>query len=293
VSDKLPRSIGRNVSEAGLDSERLLLGRGRIALMPREQTSWFEQIDRNNLDELVRVVEELRDDGGNDAVEKLIELLEHCLGDYNKRSLVSSLIEALGELKVKKAEGVLLRALKSHLYLIKGAAAEALGKVEPSEQAVDEIKHVIDDDAPKEIKKEAIRGLGKSKKPRAVEYLVDVVQSEPDKELKQEAVEAIGKTNDSRATHPLIEYYRREANDKLKTDIIRALSEIGTNGALTLLFDALKDENPEIRSCAALALGEIGSPEAVLSVKALLADPEEEVRKNVAKALGLFEFLPR
>lgn len=250
------------------------------------------KLDSADMNDAIQAADQLAAMGAREAAGPLIDLLERSLGNYAKRSLVSCLIEALGRLEATEAEPVLLRALASKLYFIKGAAAEALGKVASSRQAVDGIKNVIEEDPPAEVKKEAVKGLGSSGRPRAVEHLVDVIRTEHDQEVRQEAVEAIGEA----AAHPqeLMEYYYRvEANGKLKADLIVALSRIGAAGSIDTLLAALEDTSPEVRSCAALALGEVGDPRAVPALRLLLDDPREHVRKNAAKALGLIEFLPR
>lgn len=64
-----------------------------------------------------------------------------------------------------------------------------------------------------------------------------------------------------------------------------ALIDIG-EPAVSPLIEALKDENPQVRSFAALALGEIRDTKAVEPLIEILDDPSPEVRMNAAYSLG-------
>jgi HEAT repeat protein len=64
-----------------------------------------------------------------------------------------------------------------------------------------------------------------------------------------------------------------------------ALIDIG-KPAVDPLIEALKDDNPQVRSFAALALGEIRDKKAMKPLLEILADPSPKVRMNVAYSLG-------
>jgi len=260
--------------------------------MEEREKRLIARLHGKDLKDVRYAVREAAESGNRACISALIELLERSLGDYERRSLASAVIEALGKLGAREAEPVLFKALESKIYFIKGEAAEALGKVGPSDEALEEMKEVISEDVPKEVKKDAIRGLAEAGGRKAVRHLVDVAGSQQDWELKQGALEAVPEADGDEAAYPLMEFYRTEADGKIKTDVINALARIGSVGALDFLLDALADSSPEVRSCAALALGEIGKPEAEAPLRRLLGDPSEVVRKSAAKALGLVKFLP-
>lgn len=67
-----------------------------------------------------------------------------------------------------------------------------------------------------------------------------------------------------------------------------ALIDIG-EPAVSSLIEALKDENPQVRSFAAIALGEIRDKKAVEPLIEVLDDPSPEVRMNAAYSLGEIE----
>ena len=211
--------------------------------------------------EQVEAVEQLVASRSEDAVEPLIGLLHLCLGRWEKRFLTSSIVEALGKLGSKKAEEVLLKALDSNLLYVKKNAAEAIEKIVPTEAGMNKLVGIVKSDQPKEVKKDLVKALGKTKNKLAVS--------------------------------PLEEFYYRETDEKLRSEAIAALSKIPDVSSAEFLIQVLTDENPETRSCAALALGETRNRMGEEPLKRLLTDPVEKVRKSAVQALGLIKALPK
>jgi len=253
----------------------------------------IESLKNVSVDRQTEIVRELGSSGSKKAVRPLINLLNHFLGNFEKRFLVSAVIEALGDLGAREAEEVLLKAIDNPLFFVKVAAAQAMGKIKPGPKVVDKLKKVLLSDTSNEVRKGAIEGLGKTKKEKIIKPLSDVAKKTSDKGVKEEAIQALGKTKKSEAAAPLMDIYYKEADVKLREDIIIALSKIATLGSVGFLIQALTDGNPEIRSCAALALGESRDNLAKYPLNGLITDPVEKVRKSAAKALGLITFLPK
>lgn len=70
-----------------------------------------------------------------------------------------------------------------------------------------------------------------------------------------------------------------------KRNSIESLSNIGTAG-ISMIVEALKDKDKDIRWCAAWALGNIRSETAVQYLIDALKDEKEDVRRSAAEALG-------
>lgn len=253
----------------------------------------IERLTSPQIDHQVKAIESLALSGDKRAVKPLISLLRDSAGDWNKRSLTSSIIKALGKLQAKEAQEILLRLLDSNLTFIKADVAESLGRIGPDDNTVNELKEIVQKNDSRMVKKAAIKGLGETKKKEVIKPLADVVEGEFCEEVKEEAIKALGATKKEEAVMPLMIFYYEEANEKLQIDIIEALSQITTTSSLEILLQALSNKNPKIRSCAALSLGELRNASAELPLKNLLSDPEERVRKSAAKALGLITFLPK
>lgn len=83
---------------------------------------------------------------------------------------------------------------------------------------------------------------------------------------------------------PLIQALRSE-NPYVRSHAARALGVLGNPGAMSALIKALDDEVPLVRIRAALALGSIGDAEAVKSLAQHLSDSNPNVQAACFKAL--------
>jgi len=72
----------------------------------------------------------------------------------------------------------------------------------------------------------------------------------------------------------------------------RALGDIGDEGSLCVLCQALEDESPVVRWEAASALGKVGGSLAVDALIGVLDDESYQVRKNAAQAIIRLEGVP-
>lgn len=249
----------------------------------------LEQLD---VHEQLELVEKLAGGGGEDAVRSLVELVECSVGRYDRRMVTVAAIRALGKLKAKEALPVLLKALDSRLFNVKGVAALAIGGVGADDRAVEKMEEVLTSDVPKEVKQDVIEGLGQAETGKAVQPLAAAVRRESDPEIKKNAIHALGKTRRNEAVTPLMEFLYREADEKVRAEAIRALGEVLTSDAVEALETALGDPSPGIRSCAALALAESSDPAAENRLKRMLDDPNEKVARSAAMGLGLLLFGP-
>jgi HEAT repeat protein/Uri superfamily endonuclease len=78
-----------------------------------------------------------------------------------------------------------------------------------------------------------------------------------------------------------------EGNQDARWWAARALAEVGKDGTVPPLVDALDDRDPDVRACAALALGRIGDGSAAPALAARLADESAFVAGIAADALSM------
>lgn len=214
--------------------------------------------------------------------------------------------KALGDLGDKSAIVPLIHALKDGDSVIRYEAARALGKIKSARAVVPLIYALKDKDADVRMSAiEALINIGKS----AVEPFIHALKDE-DSDVRMGAVAALGEIGDKRAVAPLIQALKdedgevrmrvTEALEKLGwvpeegTDRVRYLIarkewdelEILGEPAVSLLLQALKDKDSDLRMGAAAALGEIGDARAVEPLIRALKDEYWNVNKRAEEALG-------
>ena len=165
---------------------------------------------------------------------------------------------------------------------------------------------------------QAVETLGVSNNPKAVGPLVRALHKAPDV-LREAICEALGVLGDLRATSPLLSHLRDDSED-VRAAAFTSLFMIGEkrasampdasawesnfanpNEALTqiawqtdleavkILYEALKDPDPEVKIGASYTLGQLGILSALEPISQLLYyDPDEEVQAAAAFALGAF-----
>lgn len=252
----------------------------------------MQQLQSPEMQQRYEAIERLGETGNRDAIGPLIDILRHALDTWDERFLVTPAIRALGRLKAKEAVPVLLQALENSLVYVKTDAAEALGELDGDGEVLERLKRTLASDEHKEVREGVLRGLAGMRDPEAIQLLVDVVENDPDPEMKEEAIRALGRSRQLDALPALTHFYRQESNERMRIEVIQALSNIAAASSAEFLINALYDDNPEIRACAAMALGQLRSSLAERPLKVLLTDPVPHVRRSAAMALGLIIFLP-
>ena len=117
-----------------------------------------------------------------------------------------------------------------------------------------------------------------------LDELLETLISGADDDREAAAV-ALGRLGEA-ATEPLASLLVGEDSDA-RWWAARALAEVGTDGAVPSLVDALGDPDPDVRACAALALGQIGDGVAAYELAARLADESAFVASIAADALSM------
>ncbi|MDD3407691.1 MAG: HEAT repeat domain-containing protein [Methanomicrobium sp.] len=143
------------------------------------------------------------------------------------------------------------------------------------------IRNLKDEDWKERCK--AVSELGSSIKPSDVENLMSLLENE--KWYVRESVsEGLSSVNDKNVL--------KAVDDSLKTHRwfipygFRALIRAGYKPDITNVIDALYDDNPYVRCCAAETLGMIKDERALFALKDRLLDDNHPVRKKAAMAIN-------
>lgn len=151
----------------------------------------------------------------------------------------------------------LVKALKSHDWIVRMHAAKALGRVKDLE-AIASLIPLLQDKV-KAVREEtttALAVIGDASIPSLLTAL-----SHTEWVARLHAVEALGKMRSPAAVEPLLFVLFNDADSAIREDAIRALGEIGDGRAVEFLFAAMKEKG--LRPLAVEALGRIKDPRAV------------------------------
>ena len=189
-------------------------------------------------------------------------------------------LEELGEPAVEP----LIQALKDRDIYTQKRAAQILGGLGDS-RAVKPLIRVLKDEIDSIFTQWVAEALGKIGDARAVEPLAHALKSK-DFLVRRKAAGALGKIGDARALEPLIQVLKNGDRDwHVVRGAAEALGEIG-KPVFEPLMQALKDEDPIVRTGVAVALGRIGDARAVEPLIQALKDDWGGVRFEAAEALG-------
>lgn len=180
------------------------------------------------------------------ALERCLEALKS--GDTSVKAAAIATLQDIGEIAVRP----LIEALKDPDYVIRIAAADALGEI-GDEGAIDPLTQLFNDDR---------------------------------EDVRIAATSSIGRIGGQHSIKPLIKLF----GDRFHGVRVAATNAVATIGrdALKPLEEALDDPMSVTRAMAAEAIGLIGATESVPILIEHLGDPAPEVRWKVARALGEF-----
>lgn len=151
----------------------------------------------------------------------------------------------------------LVKALKSHDWIVRMHAAKALGRVREAE-AIAPLIPLLQDKV-KAVREEtttALAAIGDASIPSLLGAL-----SHTEWLVRLHAVEALGKMRSPAAVEPLLFVLFNDADSAIREDAIRSLGEIGDSRAVEFLFTAMREKG--LRPLAVEALGRIKDPRAV------------------------------
>lgn len=285
--------------------------------------------------------------GGEPAVAPLAAVLQQdadslarlaaaeSLGEIGDARAVPALAAALAsdkQLEVRLAAAVALRTLgvpesaeplagalaRDKSPIVRWVAACALGTLGDSRAVAPLVAALHDED--RSVHRAAAETLGALRDPRAVEPLLALLKTEKISALRGAAIDALGVLRDARAVEPLVDVIKQQrfnGDQPTSTSAALALRAIGEPRAVELLFAAVDDRDPQVRSSAAFALGILDASPRILVTLAkqhrhrwyrqqgawpnkrlfdprslhrlveALAEENTELRQNAALALGM------
>lgn len=187
---------------------------------------------------------------GNIKYNRALQPLVSALSD-NTLAVRKAAAVALGNMKDPRAVQPLASALKKETSPHGGyTIAMALGSL--GESSIEPLLRLLRENNPK-VRKQAVRGLGKTKNPRILDAVITALQDE-DAAVRVDAVCALGDIGGSRVVEPLIE--------------------------------ALKDESRGVRAHAAKKLGKQKNKQAIMPlIAALRSETDKWIRDDFRRAL--------
>ncbi|WP_414622026.1 HEAT repeat domain-containing protein [Calothrix sp. CCY 0018] len=183
----------------------------------------------------------------------------------------------------------LIEDLKSEEYEVCIYAANTLAKI-GSDIAIPALVQVLQHEY-FQVRESAVKALGQIGSDRAIHSLIEVLKNQDeDDSVRDYAAVALGKMSQINA----IKAVKIELKNKVNQDDNRsflshaatALGEIGSDTAISLLIELLKDKYWSVRANATLSLGKIASEKAVPALVEMLRDEDADVRAYSAEALS-------
>ena len=216
----------------------------------------------------------LEEERVKDEIEIQIDLLKDPDWAVRREAVIT-----LGEMGDERCVEPLARSLRDGDWQVREAAVEALSMVgSPSVDPL--IKQLRDWD----IRKYAIRALGKIKDERVLVPLVAQLRSD---EFKEDATEALVELG-----QPAVEKLLTALKDKdenVRKQAVIALGRIKDPEAVDALIERLQDKDWFIRLTAAAALETIGDERGREAIKPLLQDPDLVVKMRVERILAAWK----
>ena len=216
----------------------------------------------------------LEEERVKDEIEIQIDLLKDPDWAVRREAVIT-----LGEMGDERCVEPLARSLRDGDWQVREAAVEALALV--GSPAVDPlIKQLRDWD----IRKYAIRALGKIKDERVLDPLLAQLRSDEFKEDATEALVELGQPAVEKLVAAL-----KDKDENVRKQAVIALGRIKDSGAVEALIERLQDKDWFIRLTAAAALETIGDERGREAIKPLLQDPDLVVKMRVERILAAWK----
>ncbi|OLB03298.1 MAG: HEAT repeat domain-containing protein [Nitrospirae bacterium] len=216
----------------------------------------------------------LEEERVKDEIEIQIDLLKDPDWAVRREAVIT-----LGEMGDERCVEPLARSLRDGDWQVREAAVEALAMVgSPAVEPL--IKQLRDWD----IRKYAIRALGKIKDERVLDPLLAQLRSDEFKEDATEALVELGQPAVEKLVAAL-----KDKDENVRKQAVIALGRIKDSGAVEALIERLQDKDWFIRLTAAAALETIGDERGREAIKPLLQDPDLVVKMRVERILAAWK----
>jgi HEAT repeat protein len=222
-------------------------------------------------------------------VAEIIDRIVKFWHSYPDAGFINSTVVALGKVNGLVVQQ-LLAALQDSDLLVRGQAAEALGRIGTPQEIPVLISALQDSDL--FVRGQAVEALGRIGNLQAVAALISALQHS-DYHVRSSAVEVLGRIGTPQAVAALISALQH-SDLLVRSSAVEVLGRIGNPQAVAALISALQHSDSDVsnflgnfvRKEAAELLGEIRTPQAVEASISALQHPESYVRRKAAEALG-------
>ncbi|WP_236685616.1 HEAT repeat domain-containing protein [Geobacter pickeringii] len=223
--------------------------------------------------------------GNPRAVEPLLGLLRKSRSNetFDANNYLNESIEALGDLKDRRATGDLVPLLKKGNWYVKGITARALGKIGDTGA----VEPLIDGLCDKEenLRKNAAIALAEIRDDRAIAPLVTVLNKSDDTSLREAAAWALGKFGNQRVIAPLVATLKSDKSIDVRRQAAYALGKCNSSEAIAPLVESLKRDGRDVRMASAHSLGAFHQSSAIESLIAAQSDRDSSVQWEATLSL--------
>jgi HEAT repeat protein len=191
-------------------------------------------------------------------------------------------IQLIGKREIREGIPALITALKDGDKWERGYAARALGELEAGEAAADLVTAIED---PEDfVRYTAAEALGKIGDSIAFEPLLKALKDESEM-VRGYAVRSLGRFGGERVVQAFEKLLRPKDGGWPQRDAVQVLKEIGTDEAMTLVYDSAEHPNKKVRYGVAYALARTEGDQAASILLNMLDDPYEAIRPEAAWGL--------
>ncbi len=260
---------------------KLIVAKLLIKLGARKQTIsvLMAALEDNNSSVRQTAAEALRELKVKEAISSFFKHSKY----GRRRNRVAKFLENLRELKIREAIPALIAALNNPEWVVRKAAAEALGKLKAREAIPALIAALKDNDS--DVRQVAAKALGELNAQEAIPALITALKDN-DAWVRVATAVALRKLK-AREAIPALIAALKDSYKYVGLQAAKALRELKAREAIPALIAALKDnDNNGVRYMATKALGELKVREAIPALIVALRDSYIYVRGAAAEALG-------